>query len=371
MLKKDLLHRVVAILTLICVVMGVMPAGSASADEKPGEPSISVKMVNDTDVEVTISKTKDADGFFVWVTSDYAGVAPGSYGQTGDVYEGYINAAEVKENGTAERKVTIKNLTKSEVSVMVTAYKLDFSGFKMCGKPSEAKTVTVNKVAQTGYKSSYDFSDAKKGDVIKFGSYEQDYPVDGKDAIEWVVLQKKKDSLMVMSKYALDSLPFNEEQEYITWNRSTIREWLNSVFYDAAFNETEKSMIRTTKVKNPPNIYAGNNGGKTIKNKVFLLSVTDAVNKKYGYKSDYEAIDKARKCQPTEYAKAQGLEEEFFNTKGSDGTVGTCDWWLLSAGLSLERAAYVHARGNVEYNGELIYREGGVRPVMCIKLKSE
>ena len=38
----------------------------------------------------------------------------------------------------------------------------------------------------------------------------QDYPVDGKDPIEWVVLDKTEDSIFVMSKYALDCLPYNK-----------------------------------------------------------------------------------------------------------------------------------------------------------------
>jgi len=54
-------------------------------------------------------------------------------------------------------------------------------------------------------------SKAVVGDYITFGAYEQDYNTsNGKEAIEWLVLEKKNNRLLVISRYALDCKRYNE-----------------------------------------------------------------------------------------------------------------------------------------------------------------
>ncbi len=387
MVKKNLLQRVVAVLALICVAVGLLPAGPASADDnKPGTPSISVKLVNGTDAKITIGKTSNVDFYEVWVTSDcgYMGYKNESryhpYYYNDDNPGNYINAAKVEKDGTAVRSVTVKNLTKGKVSVKVRGVKykyysdgsLDDSYNWYYGDFSKAKTVTV-KSSKTGYKTSYNFSKAKKGDIIKFGSYEQDYPVNGKDPIEWVVLDKKKDGLLVMSKYALDSLPYNTEFVDTTWAECTLREWLNKKFYNAAFNSVEKKMIRSTAVKNEDNSYYGTEGGKDTKDKVFLLSLSEIGNTKYGFDSDMDAYDINRRCAPTDYAVAQGVYQ--YSGYNSDeytaDNIGACWWWLRSPGYFSFSAARVFYDGGVYGVGNGVDDNyDAVRPVLFINLKS-
>ena len=387
MVKKNLLQRVFAVLALICVAVGLLPAGSASADDnKPGTPSIKVKMVNDTDVKVTIGKTSNVDFYEVWVTSDcgYMGYKKENwwhpYYYNDDNPGNYINAAKVEKDGTAVRSVTVKNLTKGKVSVKVRGVKyryysdgrLDDSYDWYYGDFSKAKTVTV-KSSKTGYKTSYNFSKAKKGDIIKFGSYEQDYPVNGKDPIEWIVLDKKKDGLLVMSKYALDCLPYNTEFVNTTWAECTLREWLNKKFYNAAFNSVEKKMIKTASVKNEDNPYYGTEGGKDTKDKVFLLSLSEIVNTKYGFDSDLDAYDINRRCAPTDYAVAQGAWQysgtNFYYVTADN--IGVCWWWLRSPGDGSNFAACVCNDGRVDDDGGIVNDgDGAVRPVLFINLKS-
>lgn len=385
MKTKTIMKRVIALLALICVVMGVLPAGSASADyNKPGTPSINVKLVNGTDAKINIAKTSNVDFYEVWVTSDcgYMGyknencLHPYQYN---DYNPGnYINAAKVEKDGTAVRSVTVKNLIKGKVSVKVRGVKYryysdgsidDGTEDWYYGDFSKAKTVTVES-AKTGYKTLYNFSKAKKGDIIKFGSYEQDYPVNGKDPIEWVVLDKRKDGLLVMSKYALDCLPYNTERVDTTWAECTLREWLNKKFYNAAFNSVEKKMIRTASVKNDDNPYYGTEGGKDTKDKVFLLSLSEMVNTKYGFDSDRYAYDFNRRCAPTDYAVAQGVLQDTSCYFTSDN-IGACAWWPRSPGnLSID-AALVDINGGVLDDGSLVdFDYFAVRPVLYIKLKS-
>jgi hypothetical protein len=294
------------------------------------------------------------------------------------------------------RTVTIKNLSKASVSIKVRAYsgthytdgfnynKRSNNGERqnICtyGGFSKAKTVKVT-AQEKGYKSSYDFSEVKKGDTIKFGTYEQDYPVDGKDPIEWVVLDKTEDSIFVMSKYALDCLPYNKVYANVTWQFCTLREWLNEKFYNVAFNETEKTMIRETTVRNKDNPDYGTWGGYDTKDKVFLLSTKEAKKESYGFDTHRDAADINRRCAPSRYAVAQGARQ--YDVLNSIYAItadneATCKWWLRSPGMVNSFATCVGAGGGFSYRGIYVGRgdavgsgsDLAVRPVMVLDLKS-
>ncbi len=390
---KKVLQRIIVIVCMMVMTVAVFPAtGMRAAYFRPKAPKISVKAVNGTDVEITIGKTEGADGYEVWITSDCGYTGYKDYnlifgGYDYDYYPGdYINAATVEKDGTAVRTVTIKNLSKASVSIKVRAYygthytdgfnynkRKDYDG-NICttyGGFSKAKTVKVT-AQEKGYKSSYDFSEVKKGDTIKFGTYEQDYPVDGKDPIEWAVLDKTEDSIFVMSKYALDCLPYNKVWSYETWQSCTLREWLNEKFYNAAFNETEKTMIRETTVRNKDNPYYGTWGGKGTKDKVFLLSTKEAKQESYGFDTHRDASDINRRCAPSRYAVAQGA---CCYAIAADNEA-TCDWWLRSPGMDNDFATFVGSEGGIGYRGvsvgygASIGSDLAVRPVMVLDLKS-
>lgn len=99
------------------------------------------------------------------------------------------------------------------------------------------------------------FTDASVGDTIVFGSYEQDNDTsNGKENIEWLVLAKKDNRLLVTSQYALDCQQYNTSYTSVTWESCTLRKWLNADFFNAAFSDGEKVMIPTVTVsayKNP------------------------------------------------------------------------------------------------------------------------
>ncbi len=104
----------------------------------------------------------------------------------------------------------------------------------------------------SGYKDSeelimkYTLLASSVGDVIKFGHYEQNGNLsDGKEDIEWIILKKEDDRVMVISKYALDSQPYNSDPSDVTWETCTLREWLNRTFLSEAFSEKERAWIPT------------------------------------------------------------------------------------------------------------------------------
>ena len=168
--------------------------------------------------------------------------------------------------------------------------------------------------------SGSDTSSVKVGDIIKFGSYEQDANTsNGKEAIEWQVLDKKDGKLLVISKYALDYQPFNTTNDTVTWEDCSLRSWLNQRFINAAFTSEEKKKIQTTKVVNEDNPYWGSDGGNDTQDKVFLLSISEAA-KYFGLKFDpendhlYPYSGDACTAKPTKWAAGQLSQNDEYYT---------------------------------------------------------
>lgn len=201
---------------------------------------------------------------------------------------------------------------------------------------------------------------AKVGDYVKFGSYEQDNDTsNGNEEIEWLVLEKEDDKMLVISKYALDCKPYNTEKTGVTWETCTLRKWLNENFINAAFSDDEKAMIPTVTVSADKNPSYSTDPGNATEDKVFFLSITEANN--------YFASPKDRKCVPTAYAVAQGVSTDRYIKDGA----ATCWWWLRSPGNSSSRAAGTRGGGGVDENGRYVVNLGdAVRPAMWIDLNA-
>lgn len=196
---------------------------------------------------------------------------------------------------------------------------------------------------------------ANPGDTVLFGEYEQDNNTsNGKEDVEWLVLEVKDGKALVVSKYALDCKQYNTRNTDVTWETCTLRKWLNNDFINAAFSSYEKAMIPTVTVSADKN---STNPGNATQDQVFLLSITEA-NKYFG-------SDSARQCKPTDYAFANGAYVNSVN--------GNCGWWLRSPGVtqySAHSAAYVHNSGGVYESGsDVDIGTSAVRPAMWISIK--
>lgn len=223
----------------------------------------------------------------------------------------------------------------------------------------DSETQRINAAYQY-YKPALD--SAAVGDTIIFGKYEQDNDTsNGKEKIEWLVLAKKDDRLLVISQYALDCQPYNTSDTKVTWEDCTLRGWLNGDFLNAAFSDGERAMIPTVTVpadKNPDFAFKSNPGNDT-QDKVFLLSIVEA--------NEYFQSDEERMCVPTAYAKANGAYTSYAFVKTRGGPA-TCDWLLRSPGLSQRFAAYVSCDGRFASNFPVSSDHGCIRPVMWIDL---
>ena len=72
-----------------------------------------------------------------------------------------------------------------------------------------------------------DLSLAEVGDIIEFGKYEQNNVADGKEPIEWIIIDKQGNQLLLLSRKILDVGSFYDIRTNCTWSESRIRSWLN------------------------------------------------------------------------------------------------------------------------------------------------
>ena len=173
------------------------------------------------------------------------------------------------------------------------------------------------------------------GDYVTFGTYEQDNNyADGKEPIEWIVLDNDGGKMLLLSKYALDAVPYNYYQGAVTWESCSLREWLNNSFLNDAFTAEEQQRIRLTTVSADKHPKLDADPGKSTQDKVFLLSVTE-VNR-------YFKNDGFKRTQGTEYAKARGC---FVAT--NQYNQGNCVWWLRTPGQTQEKTCVVYDGGGV------------------------
>ena len=162
------------------------------------------------------------------------------------------------------------------------------------------------------------------GDIVNFGSYwKGSSEAEGKTPIEWIVLDKEGDKLLLISKYGLDFQQYdpNTEGGPVTWAGCFLRGWLNATFMSIAFSEEEQERIVTSTINNPDNPqFEDAEGGPDTTDKLFLLSFEEA--------RKYFSTNDARKCMPTVYADEKGKELSEWYKAGEP-----VDWWLRSPGF--------------------------------------
>ena len=138
------------------------------------------------------------------------------------------------------------------------------------------------------------------GSEITFGHYEQDEDLtNGQEPIEWIVLDvdEENQKAFLLSKYCLETRVVYPERVPMYWGASTLREWMNGEFLNAAFTAEEQEKILTTTVTNE-NPHGMKGAGADTEDKLYLLSHEEILH--------YFPEQSSRMAYATEHAKAQG-----------------------------------------------------------------
>ena len=154
------------------------------------------------------------------------------------------------------------------------------------------------------------------GNTVFFGHYEQDNHIDnGVEPIEWMILDKQGDDILLLSKYVIDCKSYNDEKGETNWQSCSIRAWLNGEFLSSAFTEDEANCIIKTTIPNgtdeAPQKEKWNPAtcGDTD-DSVFLLS----------YQEYWKYLRNQSSTKGTEYANKHGAKGVFWDSNATQQT---------------------------------------------------
>ena len=135
------------------------------------------------------------------------------------------------------------------------------------------------------------------GDMVVFGSYEQDNDLaNGKEPLEWIVLKTEGDRAMLITRYLIDARAYHKAFVEMTWSECTLRQWLNDTFLKEAFSQEEQARIQEVLVDEINN---------TDSRKYALLTSTDSF---YRYKEAVKEI--VQEILEDNEARRERLERE-------------------------------------------------------------
>lgn len=186
---------------------------------------------------------------------------------------------------------------------------------------------------------------ANLGNIIEFGD------------IQWRILDVQDGKKLLLSEYVLEFRPFHDTWDSISWSDSSIRQYLNTVFYYENFTEDERSRIAETNVVTLDNPWYGSLDDIITADKIFLLSIEEVV----WFFGDSGHLDNP--------IYEWGIDDQYNSNRIAyylDGTVAI-QWWLRSPGEYLEDVVAIDFDGLVSLWGNRINWEGGgVRPAMWL-----
>ena len=173
----------------------------------------------------------------------------------------------------------------------------------------------------------------------------------------WRVLDIQDGKALILSDKIIETRPYNEFQNNVTWETCMLRKYLNGEFYNM-FNSAERAIIAEVQLENKDNQWYGISGGNATTDKVFLLSVEEVVK--------YFGDSRQLKYRPQ--SDSYWIDDQFNDKRLAYDASGAASWWLLrSPGSSDCYAAAVSSFGFVLMSGfSVSVAGGGVRPALWL-----
>jgi hypothetical protein len=234
-------------------------------------------------------------------------------------------------------------------------------------KKKSKKTIVISiiSVLLIGFVITQFFSNGSRmsGDnfeIIEFGGY------------DWRVLDVRGNRALIITDMIIESRPFHNEEEDITWADSDLRAYLNGEFLDT-FSSADRARIIQTHNQNPDNPWFGALGGAVTQDYVFLLSLDELVQ----YFGD------SGQLADQEHSNNEwwwGFNDRFGNARIANHVGQIFSewpyeieenepwfWWLRSPGLTNLGAAVILGDGSVYVYGDVTQAaDGGVRPALWL-----
>ena len=155
---------------------------------------------------------------------------------------------------------------------------------------------------------------------------------------EWLIMEERDGKALLLMETTLETRRYHEELAEISWERCTLRTWLNGPFYNS-FDEDDRARIVETAVINADNAENGTKAGNDTTDHIFLLSLAEA--------KLYFPSDAARVAR--------------------NGRGASAYWWLRSPGADPILAATVGSDGKPGFAGSGVdYKTRDVRPALWV-----
>ncbi|MCL1807627.1 MAG: DUF6273 domain-containing protein [Oscillospiraceae bacterium] len=196
------------------------------------------------------------------------------------------------------------------------------------------------------------------GECISFGKF------------NWRVLDINDKTVLMITENIIETRSYHDRYIDITWADCALREYLNGAFYDQ-FTTDEKCRIVPVVNQNLDNQWYGTKGGEDTQDRIFLLSLEEAVCKYFG-----DSSAKLYNRNPKHDYWFQS--KDVHNSKRAATFNGQANsYWLRSPGRIGVKAVYIKGnpsgcvgiQGNNVLEGNVSEPDyfGGVRPALWLK----
>ncbi len=132
---------------------------------------------------------------------------------------------------------------------------------------------------------------------------------------KWVIAEKQDNKVLVVKVDGILDLPYSINEGNVTWENSSLRNYLNTIFLEDNFTKEECKYILDTKVLSADNSQYHTLGGNDTVDKIFILS-----------------------------AEEQLKYKEVLNKHGNNS-------WLRNPGASPDTAIFLTPKGQIMYYG--------------------
>lgn len=207
--------------------------------------------------------------------------------------------------------------------------------------------IVPDSTLQSGMRVTYD--------CVWLGRYQREN-ANKNNPLKWRVLAVNGTDAFLWCEDEVADVNYHNTADDFTWETCDLRKWLNGEFYKNAFNATEKAAIRQYGVENLENPLTETYAGRATLDYIYLLSVDEVINPRYGFSTNPSIQDDARKRK------------------------GRNCWWLRTPGTKMYLCGMFMGGGEgIVYNGSgVVYKPGGlpyypdsVYPVLHLNLANE
>ncbi len=191
-------------------------------------------------------------------------------------------------------------------------------------------------------------SQAQVGDVVTFGRYDTNPTSIGTDRLQWIVLQKEGNTLMLITKQGIAGSVYHQKHAEVNWKESDLCAFLNDTLYDDIFSRYEQEII----VDNP-----------VSDDRLSLLSEIEV--------ETFFADDISRQLSITDVAKSKGTNVNSASKANRWDMKGyRSSWWWLRGEQVSKTAPIVTEDGIVLTDEKYVNKpNGAVRPVVWVQVE--